>query len=808
MNKYIKRIWKGFAIFLGIILLLYFALFIYVSVNKQSIIKQVSAKISSRLSGDVTIKNAQLSFFTHFPQIAVVLEGINIRDSAFIKHGHTFFEAGKLSGSLGLMALIGKKDALNGIRIENATIYLFTDSTGYTNDYLLKGKKDSSKVSGSSKSNLKFITLKNTRLIVDNQQRAKKIDVNFLNAQGDIKSSDSILHVLLSADAFSHQLGFNLDKGSYLIEKTVKGDFDISYNKLHNIFSFQTDDVSIDKHSFKLKGAFYFNDDRHFDLDISTKNIEMPFGRALLTKKISTAISIISLDKPVNVEAAITGPLGGGEPKVNVSWSGKNANVQTPIVNFSNCSFTGSYNNELEKGKPRNDENSRIELHGLTANWEGFDISSKNVYIDNLVIPVINCDVRSKFNLTTLNNVLQSNSIQLKEGNGELNILYKGPLMGTGNVTPFITGSVLLHDGLVVYNRRGIELENCNGAIVFGGHDIFVKNLKSTIRGNVITMNGRAVGVMTLINSEPDKIHLDWDVYSPQIKLEAFTSLLKSANSGSVAVKKGGLGKLAGQVDRMLDKASAHLSLKADKLIFRKFTASAVNASIALFANDWTLNNVSLRHAGGSMVMNGSIKERNSSFYDVGLKTKLFNVDVKELMESFSNFGQTGIEGNNLKGLLSADADVHMDLNREAVKSSNVQGTVNFSLKNGGLINYEPMQKMQGFFKNRDFSHIYFAELKDRLDISSQEIKINRMEIQSTALTLFVEGVYGLKGNTDISIQAPLSNLKKRDETYVPENIGTEQKAGASIYLRGRPGSDGKIKFSTDIFKKLRGKKD
>jgi hypothetical protein len=109
-------------------------------------------------------------------------------------------------------------------------------------------------------------------------------------------------------------------------------------------------------------------------------------------------------------------------------------------------------------------------------------------------------------------------------------------------------------------------------------------------------------------------------------------------------------------------------------------------------------------------------------------------------------------------------------------------------------------------FKKRNFSEIYFAELKNRFDIRNREITINRMEIQSTVLTLFVEGVYSLQGNTDISIQVPLSNLKNR-EGYTLENKGANSKAGASVFLRGRPGDDGNIQFKLDLFKKFR-KKD
>ena len=61
-----------------------------------------------------------------------------------------------------------------------------------------------------------------------------------------------------------------------------------------------------------------------------------------------------------------------------------------------------------------------------------------------------------------------------------------------------------------------------------------------------------------------------------------------------------------------------------------------------------------------------------------------------------------------------------------------------------------------------------------------------------------------MEGNTDVSIQVPLNNLKKREADYKPENIGSDAKAGASIFIRGKPGEDGNVKFKLDLFKKFR----
>ena len=99
-------------------------------------------------------------------------------------------------------------------------------------------------------------------------------------------------------------------------------------------------------------------------------------------------------------------------------------------------------------------------------------------------------------------------------------------------------------------------------------------------------------------------------------------------------------------------------------------------------------------------------------------------------------------------------------------------------------------------------SDIRFAELKDRFNIDGTSIKVNSLEIQSTVLSMFIEGIYDLKTGPDLSILVPLSNLKKRGDDFELVNKGTDSKKGLSVHLRARNGDDGKVKIVWDPFKK------
>lgn len=80
------------------------------------------------------------------------------------------------------------------------------------------------------------------------------------------------------------------------------------------------------------------------------------------------------------------------------------------------------------------------------------------------------------------------------------------------------------------------------------------------------------------------------------------------------------------------------------------------------------------------------------------------------------------------------------------------------------------------------------------------------MAINSSVLSLFLEGFYGFNNNTDISIQVPLKNLKKREEEARPEFISGDTKGGMSVFLRATADKEGKIKIKYDPLARFRKK--
>jgi hypothetical protein len=810
-NKYLKYTLKGTAVLLSVLVILYIVAFSYVSANKRKIINQVTAEISKKLNGSVSIGNVELSFLRHFPKVSVALHRVMITDTMYARHHHTFFMSEDVFVNVSVISMIAKRSFINGFRIDKGSFYLYTDTTGYTNKYLFSPKKDSTKSAEDNhgRNELKNIFLNNVRIIIDDRQKNKLLDLQVNNLDLDLEDKDENVFLFSAkANILVHGLGFNLARGSFLKEKTFRGNFDLRYDKKLKQIQMDSINIRLQDHPFNITARFDLaGADRQFSFRVNAKNIYFGFAKSLLTHKIDSALSIVDVGAQLNVAARLAGPLQDGNPLILINFATKKTHLVTPFLDFDNASFKGFFTNEVVAGLPRLDPNSEVVLENFSATWQDLPVTSDKIAVVNLEVPVVACDLKSHFSLATLDDIVGSNALQLKSGEGTADLNYKGPIESNNNINSFVNGFISFKNGDILYTLRDVELKNVTGRIVFKNSNVFVENLQCNVLNNKIVMDGTALNLLSLINEEPNKVNINWNIYSPSLNFNEFTFLLKSRKKLTSRTRsKRKLVKMSNKIDQVLDQGRLEVNLKAGHLIYKKFEATNALANVTLLQDRYLINNVSMNHANGRMELKGSLIAQNGNTHFAKINVSLDNVDVSKTFAAFNNFGQDGITSKSLQGKLSAKIDALLNVNSEGkAEPESIESLIDFSLKDGALNNYEPVKKLQNFlFKNRNFDSIRFAELKDRFEIKNQEVKINRMEIQSNVMSMFVEGIFSKKGTTDISIQVPLSNIHKRGADFNPENVGTEKRGGSSFYLRGRPGPDGNIKFKLDLFKNFK----
>ncbi len=789
-----------------VLVVLFAAVYIYIAANKKTLIAQVKEELSESINGDVVFNNTDISFFRSFPKIALHVQNIRISDTLYNVHKHALLEAKDFFVNLSLVKMIQKKSPVSGLKIRHGSIFFYTDTSGYSNGYLLQSKKDPKGGPKTTSKNisLRNLVLKDMRITMLNNRKGKYHDFLVRDLEVDLRDEGNNLLLKTESDLLVKSLSFRRSKGTYLRDATFRGKYKLVYNKQNQVLSFNQIKPVISGQPFILTGSFDLGEKNPaFKLKLETTNVSYDGIKKLLTQRIDSSLSIVSLEKLEQVEADLFGPLRGGDPYLIVRWKAKDVTLKTIFMDFDHATFNGVYKNEVVPGLPRKDPNSMISISAFTADWHGLKVKADSINIMNLTTPLLTCNLRSVFPLTNLNNLLQSESLKLNAGDGEVLLSYSGPIVRNNNTNSFLNGFIRFKDGKVLYTPRNVLMTNVNGLLKFTNSNLLIENIRCRVLEHNIAMNGSADNLLTLIDTEPNKVSIRYNIFTPSLNLASFTYLLKSRTPVKSS-SNNKLKNLSNKIDEVMERGRIEVDLKANNLLYKNLNATNLQAGITILQDRYLLDRVSMNFADGSMALKGQLINLRNNIHNASVSADLQNVDVKKVFYSFGNFGQDGLTDKQIGGDLTARADVSLTLDDDGKPlPSSTNGVVDFSLKNGELNNFEPLKKIQQvIFKKRDFDNVRFAELKNRLTISAGEIKINRMEIQSSVLSFFAEGLFSQKGNTDISVQVPFSNLKKRETDYQPENIGVDKKGGRSIFLRGQPGEDGNIKFKLDLFKR------
>jgi hypothetical protein len=792
LRKILSYLLRASIILATIFVLVWVFFFAYLTLNKNKIISKVKSQLNQQIKGNISIGDLKPDFLNAFPFPAIKISNVVIRDSLWPQHHHDFLNAQSIYVRLKPLSLFSQKPAAGKIIIENAQVFFYTDSSGHSNIV----KADSATTN--SKKEIPDLLFINTRFIVQDEKKHKLHDIYCERLKCDIKKEQDFTRFKIKIQSLVHGLSFNTEKGSYLREKNLQGKFELLW-KNKNSLEFNDVDLKIDRQAFSFSGKLVF-DQQVFNLSIKTRRINYEKVLALLPDSMQQKLERYKIDQPMAVQANFSGSLAAGSmPLVTITLETKKAHVITTAAEFTDCAFAASFTNQVVIANPPSDENAKIIFKKFAGKWENISLESDSVIITNLTHPFISCDIGSAFDLKQLNELSGSNTMQFMQGKGAMAVHYKASLTDD-SVPATINGNIVLKNAELSYLPRHFSLKNCNGTVEFRGQDVFIKRLSAIAGNNQLVMNGSVNNLLTLLNT-PENLTINWNIYSPDLDINNFISYLgKQSSPIANNSSKKRFFKIADKIDRMLKDGTANLRIQANHVSYKKFSAKNVLASILLLQNKIVLNEARLTHAGGSISVHGSLTDGAIS-NGLNVSTTLDHVDIPEVFHAFNNFGQDAITEKNMQGILSANIVMSAALTDKAtVVENSLTAKIDFSVQNGELINFEPVQKIsETAFKKRDFSNLRFAELKNSLEINGSAIKIPNMEIHSNVFTMFVEGVYDVKKGTDMSIRVPASNLKKSAEDVVLKN---KNKPGLSIRLRAKTGEDGKLKVTWDPFNK------
>ncbi len=813
MSAWLKISLKIIGALLLLIILILVGLSIYVSSHKEKVLSKLTHKLNENLNGKINVGSIETSFFTSFPDFALTLKNVSLKDKQWAQHHHTLLDAKSFDVVVNTAALLKGTISVEHIDINDASVDLYTDSTGYSNTSIFKkntSKKDKKSGENSSAEIGKF-SLKNVTFTIDDQKAKKLFSFAVSELRAKMDFPDSGWTANLHLNILAKSMAFSTTHGSFIKGKVLEGDLAAGYNQKTGDINVTSSNFTIGGDDFGIIARFALSKKpSSFFFHITAPKLLWSHASQLVTPNISLKLNMFNMDSPIGVDAKIGGNFsGGGDPYLYITADVNHNKLSIPGSVIDDCSFKGIFNNTYAKGKENGDENSIIRLAHLTGTYNHVPFTIDTGSIINLIKPIAVGNFRANFPAADLNYLL-SGVTKFNTGTANMALRFNADIVNYRINKPIFAGNINLKNSDIVYIPRNLTFRNTSLSLDFTNNNLILNNIRLQSGKSIVLMQGRIDNFLNLYYNSPEKILVNWQISSPQLYLGEFLGYLNSKHSDPIVPVKtqrtnpANSGNVVKQLSVVLNKAKATMHIRAANVHYFKFLATDATADLQLSKDGLQLNNVSLKHAGGSLKINAALIQGNTQ-NRFTVNTVISKVDVSEFFYAFDNFGLNDLTDKNLKGFLSARANISGQVtNAGTLVPGSVDGTMDINLQNGSLINYQPLISIGKFaFPFRNLHNISIPVLDAHFEIHNRMVTIHPFQITSSLINADVAGVYGLTNGTDITIDVPLRNPGKDSTITDAAERAKKRNKGIVIHLRAQDDGTGKVKIGRNKDKKL-----
>ena len=471
--------------------------------------------------------------------------------------------------------------------------------------------------------------------------------------------------------------------------------------------------------------------------------------------------------------------------------------AQFPIANYNieQVHFIGEINDICGSKK----EMTCLHIEELDARVFG-DIPFKaRARITDFLDPELEMTIESKMPIEDFSRLLRDDNFEPRGGKVALSMEYKHPISESIDIREQIKhadlkGQVLLHQVNLHYPYRGFDLYALDGQIEFDNQTIEIDELYMDLNKNPMILDGTCYDCIPFILDEAVPFNLELDMscskfdfakfYTPAKIEERITT--RSSNESNQTI------------DRILAEGTMIINTNIDSLVYYTFLAEQVSGFAYLEDQVIQMDHVEMKLGEGDLKINGSIENIDIDQPKVGVEVYIQNLRTDTLLHAFDNFNQDKVTYKNVKGLMNADISFSSVFDKDyKVITDSLFGDLQIELQDGELKDFGPLKNLKGFlFKKRKLDDVYFDKLNTKLSIRGQDLHISRFDLNATAITLGIEGVYTFsdEDRTAILMEIPISNLFKR---HIDRKELLEQKKsrGGKTILVDLYEVDKKLKF-------------
>jgi hypothetical protein len=745
--KIIKKIILGIIIFLTTLII---SLGTLTALRHDQIANVLIKKVNSSINTKISYSSLKLTLWSAFPDVSVRFKDILIQPSEgysaaeFVsENSDTLLFASSLSLSVDLFSLISGNIIIKGITVKDGVANLLTDSNGKTNFRVFN------KESGSD-SNIKL-----------NNISVKGIKIAYIDNYTDITVRGLINNSSVSGEIFGAGIELNTNVSASLDMLQVYGfrfsrtsaEANLTLFKTKTSFTFRKGILKLGELLFSLEGSTDF-ENKWLDLEIKGQNIDISDIASRLPEKYASYFKGLKPGGIINVGCKVSGRYGStGVPHFELNYSLSNGRLiyDRSGIDVNNLYLKGNITN----GKRNNRQTFCFTVDSLRAALGAAYFSGK-FRVENLNQPLISLSLNGDLVFDDLRKFIKTDSFDSREGTvcGNLKLYGRLPAGGKFSLSdlPLLnpTANLRLESFAADFPKMGLFFRGVSGKISLAEH-LSAETLCMTILGQKYCFDGVLRNFTSWIAGTGAILDVNGTVNADIFIPSAFAATQTQKQEKNSEEKP---------LDLFPDDVKAFISFHADSLINNDFHAGNFNCSLSYKPYVLNFNNLSARCLDGSLTGDMLIGRKSDGSYISKTGLSLNGIDIRKAFVSFHNFGQTFIVSKNLGGNLTGNVTILTQLdNKFAVIYPTVVAESHFSILNGKLIDFKPVQELSSFIDLEELKEISFSKLENDLFVRNSTISIPKMQITSSVGGFTVYGTHNFNNDYSYHVRILLSDI-------------------------------------------------
>ncbi len=478
----------------GTVALVLLLMFLFPIVFPGKIEQEVKAFANTKLKGELNFKEANLSFFNHFPSLTLSLTEFDLKGSAPYQN-QSLLSANEIAFGINLKDLVfDGQVTINKIFLSNANINVKVNAKGEANYnvYVSEDTQQSKDTTSTAKVRLDKISITNSHLVYDDQSTKILIDANGFNylGKGDLEKSIFDLTTEAKIDDFN----FTFDTEQYLRNKKVDADLITIINTNSLSIIFQQNNLKINKLPIDFVGKLDFLKSGYdLDFKVQSQNSLLNDFFTALPPKYVTWLEKTKVKGTTDLLLTLKGKyIASTNEKPDLAF---NMKIREGEINHKEALIpaTNIFLNFDTKLPALNTERLQVNIDSIFFNLNK-DYVKAIIKTEGLSTPKIDAKINTAVNLANLDRAFGFSNFDLK---GQLNVDVnsKGVYDKVNKIVPITKGKIVLKKGSIQTEYYPNPITNINLISQFSDATGSLKDLKIEIAPASFTFEGKPVFV-------------------------------------------------------------------------------------------------------------------------------------------------------------------------------------------------------------------------------------------------------------------------------------------------------------------------